>query len=317
MKWAIILLITIIHPPLDAKTILATGAIESENTQHVLMPLVETFNGKVNELVAEGSKVKTGDWVAKIDGSSVDTKIENLKEQLDTLKETIKKSEIDSSIALSNSQIAYQKAEISLKIAKMKAQLPLNYIGELKYKQNQLSYKQSQKAFEKASNDLTEAQQKKEEKQKENHLALQQKQKKLKTQQQQLKNLSIYAKQDGYVVYSQHPWTGKKIQAGDQLQTGMEILTISQNKNLQIIAWFNAIDVPNIHVGQKVDISFDAYLSKKYAGEIIAISQGGEEKKIWGNGLYYKVTIKMLEKPHVNLLIGMSALIEIKEQEND
>jgi len=301
----------------SAKMVLATGTIESENTQHVLMPLVQSFNGKVNEIVAEGSAVKKGDLLAKIDGSAVDSKIESLEEQLESFKETAKKSEIDAIIAVSNAQIAYEKALITKKIAQMKAELPLDFIGELKYKQNQLAFKNAQKSFQKAQNDLLEAKKKQKEKQNSNVLGLQEKQKKLKFQQNLLQNLSLYANQEGYVVYSQHPWTGKKIQAGDQLQTGMEILKVSQNNKLKIVAWLNAIDIPNIKLKQKVTISFDAYMSKTYEGIISSISQGGEEKKSWGNGLYYRIEVDLINQPKLNLLIGMSALIETQEQSND
>ncbi len=300
-----------------SKTVLATGTIESENTQHVLMPLVQSFNGKVNEVVAEGTAVKVGDLLAKVDGSAVDGKIESLEEQLESFNETAKKSEIDAKITLSNSQIAYEKAQITLKIAKMKAELPLNYIGELKYQQNQLSFKNAQKSFQKAKNDLQEAKQQQQEKRNSNNLERNQKLEKLNFQKKLLANLSLYANQKGYVVYSQHPWTGKKIQAGDQLQTGMEILTVSQNNKLKIVAWLNAIDIPIIELHQKVSISFDAYLEKSYQGEIVSISQGGEEKKSWGDGLYYRIEIAMIDKPQLNLLIGMSALIEIQEKLND
>jgi multidrug resistance efflux pump len=300
-----------------AKMVLATGTIESENTQHVLMPLVQSFNGKVNEMITESTAVKKGDFLAKIDGSAVDSKIESLKEQLESFNETAKKSEIDAQINLSNSQIAYEKALIKQKIARMNAELPLEFIGELKFKQNQLAYKNSQKSFQKAQNDLTEAKQKQQEKLHSNKLEYAQKQKKLTLQEEMLKNLTLYAEQEGYVVYSTHPWTGKKIQAGDQLQTGMELMTVSQNNKLKIVAWLNAIDIPNIKLEQEVSISFDAYLDKSYQGRISTISQGGEEKKSWGDGLYYRIEVELIEKPQLNLLIGMSALIETQEQPNE
>jgi len=313
MRFGLSLLLMLCFANIHARTVLATGTIESENTQHVLMPLVESFNGKVNEIVTEGSAVKAGDLIAKIDGSAVDAKIESLKEQVESFNETAKNSEIDTKTTLSNSQIAFEKAQTAMKIAKMKAELPKDFIGELKYKQNQLSYKNAQKSFAKANNDLIESQQKQQEKHNSNVLELAQKQRKLKFQEDLLKNLSLYATRDGYVVYSVHPWTDKKIQAGDQLQTGMEILTVSQNDNLKIVAWLNAIDVPSIYLQQKVTVSFDAYLSQSFQGEIVNIAQGGEEKKSWGNGLYYRVEIKLIDKPQLNLLIGMSALIETQE----
>lgn len=300
-----------------AGSILATGTVESKNTQHVLMPLVPSFNGKLSEMVEEGTLVEVGDLLIRIDGAEVNSKIESLEEQLETFDATYKRTGIELIIQLNNAQIEFDRADVTLKISKMKAEVPLNYIGELAFKQNQLALKNAEKIYQKSSNNLKEVKIKQRETSKEKELGFKQKQKKLQFQKDLLKSYTVLATRQGYAVNANHPWNGSKIQLGDQLQSGWKVLTVSQNTDLQISSWINAIDIPHIKAAQKVNIQFDAFMESSYSGEILSISAGGGDRKSWGDGLYYHVIIKLNEQAKDNLLIGMSAMIEISTGENN
>ncbi|VAW41992.1 hypothetical protein MNBD_GAMMA01-944 [hydrothermal vent metagenome] len=315
MKLLVILCLSTLNS--FAETIYITGSIESQNTQRVLMPLVPSFNGKISDMAAEGSQVKTGDFLLRVDGSSIDSQIETQIEQLEVFKATAKKNSLDLKIQLNQAQIAYEKANINKQIATMKAQVPLDFIGELAYKQNQLQLKNTEKSLQKATADLQEVKLKIRDNKQEIVLGVTQKQQKLDYLQETLSRFSIHAQQDGYVIYSTKAWTGEKIQTGDQMQSGSEVMSVSQNANLQIIAYINAIDIPKLHSKQKVNIQFDAYLGKQYQGKIIQVASGGEDKQVWGDALYYKTVIKILDKAPENLLLGMSALIEIKLEDKN
>ena len=300
-----------------AQSIYITGAIESKSTQHVLMPLVPSFNGKISEMAEEGSAVKKGDFLLRVDGSSIDSQIESEVEQLEIFKATAIKAALDLKIELNNTKITYESARIAHKIAQMKAETPLDFIGELAYKDNQLQLKNTDKSYKKAINDLKEVRLKIVEQQKEEQLGIIQKQKKLNYLQSSLALFTTNATQEGYIIYATKAWSGEKIQVGDQMNSGSKVLRVSQNKDLQIIAWVNAIDLPKLNKNQKVSIQFDAFLDQSYNGRIISKTSGGEDKKIWGDGLYYKIMVEITDKTPGNLLLGMSALIKVDLKETD
>jgi multidrug resistance efflux pump len=312
-----ILILLFLSFNLNAETIFVTGSIESKNTQHVVMPLVPSFQGKISEMAEEGSLVKKGDFLLRVDGSGIDSQIDAQVEQLAVFKATSKRDNINLKIQLNQSDIAFKRANTSLKIAQVKAEVPLNYIGELAYKQNQLILKNAEKTYEKAKNDLTESKLKIQNKKQEIKLGLFQKQKKLDYLQETLSRFSIYADQQGYVIYANKAWSGEKIQVGDQLNSGLEVLSVSEDSDLQIVAWINAIDVPKLKNEQNVTLQFDAFLGNKYQGKIIKIASGGEDKQVWGDALYYKATISILDQVPDSLMLGMSALIEVDLQELD
>jgi multidrug resistance efflux pump len=299
----------------NAQTIYVTGELESRNTQHILMPLVPSFNGKISEMAAEGTFVKEGDLLVRIDGATLDSQLITQEEDLITYTATAKKDAIEFKIQLNAAQIAFEVAKINFEIAAMQAETPLDFIGELKYKQNQLELKNSEKIYKKTVKDLQEQKIIIANDKKKYALGIVQKQKKLDYLQSTLEAFNITAKQEGYIVYSVHPHSGEKFQEGDQAQTGFRLMSVAQNNDMQIIATINAIDIPRLEINQKVTIKFDAFLENSYSGEIIKISSGGSDKQVWGDALYYQATIAISDVVPNDLLIGMSAQVAIKFKE--
>ncbi len=296
-----------------AQAVMFTGVVESSQTQVINMPQVRGWQGKISEMIDEGTYVEVGDFIIRIDGSEIDSTIESKVEQLDVFKASAKRDMIQIEIDLNNANLDFEKAKVDRKVAQLKADVPVDFIGELEYKERQLALKKSIKTLNEAENDLAAIKQKQREKVLEVKLGTEQKQKDLSYWQGQLEALSIKATQSGYVVYGTHPFTGSKFQVGDQANSGMEIMKVSKKQNMKVKAWVNAIDVPKITQGKSVNVLFDALPKAQVTGEIISISSGGRDKKDWGDGLYYEVEVSLNGADDIDLLPGMSALVNLIE----
>lgn len=292
---------------------LYTGTVESSQTQVINMPQVRGWQAKISEMVEEGSFVESGDFLVRIDGSEVDSTIESKIEQLDVFKASAKRDMIQIQIDLNNANLAFERAKVDRKVAQLKADVPVNFIGELEFKERQLTLKKSIKDLNDAENELVAIVENKKEKELEVKLGLEQKEQELAYWKEQLNALSIEATQSGYVIYAAHPRTGSKYQVGDQANSGMEILRVSKKQNMKVKAWVNAIDIPKITEGKSVKVSFDALPNALINGEITSISSGGRDKKDWGDGLYYEVEVSLNGAEEIDLLPGMSALVNLSE----
>jgi len=288
-----------------------TGVVESSQTQVVNMPQVRGWQGKISEMAEEGTFVEEGDFLIRIDGSELDNTIEGKVEQLDVFNASAKRDMIQIQIDLNNAQLSYEKAQVAQKVAQLKADVPVQFIGELEFKERQLTLKKSIKTLDESKNELRATQKKQSEKKVELELGKEQKEKDLAYWKNQLDSMTIKATQTGYVVYASHPWSGSKYQTGDQANSGMEILKVSKKQNMKVKAWVNAIDIPKIKLGIDVKITFDALPDAQVEGQITEISSGGRDKKDWGDGLYYEVDISLSHSDNIPLLPGMSALITL------
>jgi multidrug resistance efflux pump len=290
-----------------------TGMVESSQTQVVNMPQVRGWQAKISEMTEEGTFVEVGDFLVRIDGSELDSTIESKTEQLDVFKASAKRDMIQIQIDLNNAKLANEKAQVARKVAQLKADVPVNFIGELEFKERQLALKKSIKVLDESKNELAAIKQKQQEKRVEIESGTIQKQNDLAHWKSQLDSMTINATQTGYVIYATHPWTGSKYQAGDQANSGMEILKVSKKQNMKVTAWVNAIDIPIVVTGKAVTVAFDALPNAQVVGEIIKVSSGGRDKKDWGDGLYYEVEISLNDADNIPLLPGMSALITLTE----
>ncbi len=311
MKTLLKLMLLIIT--LNSQAKMFTGTVESSQTQVVNIPQVRGWQAKISEMADEGTFVQEGDFLMRIDGSELDSTIEGKIEQLDVFIASGKRDMIQIQIDLNNAQLNHKKAQVAQKVAKLKADVPVNFIGELEFKERQLTLKKSIKSLDEANNELIAIQKKQQEKQVEINLGKEQKEKDLAYWKGQLDSLTIEATQTGYIVYSSHPWTGIKFQVGDQAGSGMEVLKVSKKNNMKIKAWVNAIDIPNVSKGKAVNINFDALPKTQAKGQITEISSAGRDKKDWGDGLYYEIEIKLSDANGIPLIPGMSALITLTE----
>jgi len=314
MKYIVCLLIFCVSVKAHARDMLITGVVESSQTQNVLMPLVRSFNGKISEMTEEGKYVQPGDVLMQVDGAEVYSTIESQQEALDVFKATSERDLIGLKIEKNNAMVAFEKAKVDKKVAQVRAQVPVNFIGELEYKERQLALKQADKNLSQTNAALAEVVRKEQEKEKEIELGLSQRNKKLEYWKDRLDSFTVKAEQSGYVIYGTQTWTGRKIQTGDQVQSGAEVMKVSQNTNMKVIAWINAIDIPAIQLKQSVKVAFDALPGVETTGSILEISAGGEDKQDWGSGLYYKVVIELSGTDELPLLAGMSALISIQTE---
>ena len=293
--------------------LMLTGEVESSQTQQVTMPMVRSWRAEIADLAVEGSRVEVGDFIARIDGSDLDATIEAQKEALDVYQASSKRDMIQLRIDVNNAELAFEKAKVDHKIASLKAAVPMNFIGELAYKERQLTLKQISKTLDDNNKKLISLKLREQEKQKEIELGLEQKQQQLAYWQQRLENLTIKANQAGYVIHATQPMSGSKYQIGDQVRTGEVIVKVSKVTDMQVKTWVNAIDLPKVKDNQPVKVRFDALPGVVLDGQIIAISAGGHDKKNWGSGLYYEITVDLDNSDEVDLLPGMSSLVYTEE----
>jgi len=102
---------------------------------------------------------------------------------------------------------------------------------------------------------------------------------------------------------------------GDTVPAGQPIFHIIDPSNLELIVDVDEIDIPNLVLGQKAAVTFDALTAINLEGTVSYISPLPTSA---GGVILYKATISLVVPQDVNLKAGMSAGAEIiVEQHND
>jgi membrane fusion protein, multidrug efflux system len=137
----------------------------------------------------------------------------------------------------------------------------------------------------------------------------------------QLKNTRLYASADGIVA---RRW----LLPGDVVQPGQSVFTITQSKNLWVVAYLEETKISDIRMGQNVRFTIDAFPGVKFTGKVFLI--GSSTASVFSlippsnaSGNFTKVTQRIPVRISIdgadnnkdissfNILSGMSVVVKI------
>ncbi len=97
-------------------------------------------------------------------------------------------------------------------------------------------------------------------------------------------------------------------EVGDPVSTGQVIVTIADLENLQILATIDETDISKVEVGQRVEITFDAFPNKRFSGQVLEVPlQGTLNQSV----VVYSVPISLEGAEDTPLKAGMTANLKI------
>ena len=137
----------------------------------------------------------------------------------------------------------------------------------------------------------------------------------------QLRNSKLYAPSDGII-------SKRWLLPGDVVQPGQSVMTMTISKNLWVVAYLEETKISNIHPGQKVNFTIDAFPGVRFSGKVFLI--GSSTASVFSlipasnaSGNFTKVTQRIPVKISIdsadnkmdlssfNILSGMSAVVKI------
>lgn len=292
-------------------TVTTIGQLEATNTIDVTIPSAMSdrrtriYELKISDLVAEGTKVKKGDFVASLDPTEVNERLKDRQERLDQYKNSYESACLDSSLQLSGYRDAIIGARDQLADSKMKVEQS-QYESKAFQRQAQIAYERAQRTLEQKKRDLTSRKirlnvgiRRIEDDIKSLELQL--------SKLQELKEgLTILAPADGMVIYGRNRWNGRKFKIGDEVRRqNANIASLPDLSGLVSEAFVQEVDIKDVKIGQLVRLTVDAFPDKVFTGNIVKIANIGQRipgKKVNG----FKITIKLNEYRE-EILPGMTS----------
>ena len=261
--------------------ITTSGSLEAKNAVPIKGPQgirnYRIWNLTVQHIIDEGTEVKKGQYVARLDPSELTGKIKDAQLEVDETQSQFTQTKLDTTLTmreardelinleygvrekqlvLDQSQFeppaTIQKAEIELEKAKRAlSQAKENY--EIKRQQNVAKMQEATAELQGDKNEL------------EGLMGLQ-------------KDFTILAPQDGMLIY-ERSWDGKPVKAGSQISAwDPTVATLPDLSKMLSKTYVNEVDIRKIKKGQPVDIGFDAFPDKKLKGIVTKVANVGEQR---------------------------------------
>lgn len=274
----------------------ATGELKAKNSEKIRGPQglrqANIYRVAISDMVAEGTIVKEGDYVAKLDRSELDTKLKDIQTEIEKIETQLAQTEIDTAIELRSIRdqlinLNFSKKEKELEVAQSKYEAPM-VIQKV-----QLDLERMARDYTQLLGKYQLTKEKSEAKISEINASLKQNVSKRERYSKLGKELTIKAPKNGMVIYHRS-WNGK-VSAGSQISVWNPIVAELPDLTDMVSKTFvNEVDISRVRKGQEVKMKVDAFPDKEYTGTVISVANIGEQLRNY-DAKVFEVTVQVNE----------------------
>jgi multidrug efflux pump subunit AcrA (membrane-fusion protein) len=261
--------------------ITTTGELEAKNSVKIQGPTrlreFRIYNVTINDIIPEGTVVKKGEWIANLDRSEFNTKLQDQQIELEQAQSQYIQTQLDTALQMRQARDEL----INLEYAVEEAELVLEqsaYEPPATVKQNEINWEKAKRNFQQAKDNYVIKFEQNKAKMADVAAELRKSQRELNSMMELANSFTVFAPEDGMVIYAKG-WDGKAIKAGSQINSwDPTVATLPDLTTMVSKTYINEVDVRKITSGQQVEIGLDAFPEKKLTGIVTNIANVGEQR---------------------------------------
>lgn len=261
--------------------ITTSGSLDAKNSVPIKGPTglrnYRIWNVTIQHIIDEGTEVKKGQYVARLDPSELTGKIKDAQLEVDETQSQFTQTRLDTALTMRQARDEL----INLEYTVREKQLTLD--------QSQFeppaTIQKAEIELEKAKRALQQAKENYEIKRQQNVAKMQEASAELRGDKNELeglmalsKDFTILAPEDGMLIY-ERSWDGKPIKAGSQVSAWDPVVaTLPDLSKMISKTYVNEVDIRKVKPGQSAEIGFDAFPDKKLKGKVMKVANVGEQR---------------------------------------
>ncbi len=258
-----------------------TGELQAKNSVDISGPTGARKAGiyqlKITQLVAEGTVVAPGDFVAELDKSEIVGKLKEVEINLQKFQSVVTQAKLDCTLTLAQTRDEL----INLRYAKEQRKLEKDeseYESPSARRQAEIEFEKAVRSYDQSQNNYQTKVKQAEAKMREAEADLNKEAQKLTDYQSILGEFTIMAPEQGMLIYARE-WDGKKRVVGSTVSPwDPTVATLPDLTRMESITYVNEVDIQKIKVGQEVRVSLDANPDKKLTGKVTQVANVGEQR---------------------------------------
>ncbi len=237
---------------------------------------IRFMNIKITDMIAEGTLVKEGDYVATLDRTDLNNSLKDAKESLLTLQTKLDMKLLDSAVALTDLRNnirnqAYVVEEASITLHNSKYEPPTTI------REAEINLDKSKRTLEQLQRSYTQISAQNRTDIHNQSYWVNKVARRVTDLEEVLAEFTVKAPSSGMVIYKKE-WAGSKRKVGSMINPFDRVVaTLPDLTSMISKTYVNEIDVSKLKTGQKVDISIDAFPQKRFNGTVIYIANIGEK----------------------------------------
>ncbi len=300
----------------DPKRLTLSGALAAREAERFSVPLTDTWQIQLKWLVEEGVTVETGDPIARFDSSGLEVQLAETEDRLADSLQQRSLEESEGRLQRMNLELELKRAEVGFKKASIDASVPHDTLKGVDFRERQYKLREADKRLGDARISIETHDSAEMSKLASRDIEIAQTRERIQRYKKDLDRLVLRATGPGIVVHEVHPWFGRKVREGDQLQATFPVASIPDLSTLEVEGWATEIDLTEVNEGQAAIVLLDAYPGKEFRGHVVEIGRGGEQRDQWGRAPYFRIRIELDARDPALMKPGMSVRCELLADES-
>ena len=262
-------------------TVTTTGELKAKNSVKIYGPSstrqLRIYEMKLLRLVPEGTVVQKGGFVAELDRSELNTKLNDANLELQKAQSQYEQAMLDTSLTLSKERDNQVNLEYAMEEARLKKEQATYEAPSIK-RQAEIDYEKAQRALEQAVENYQTQVKQGIAKMREVEAELSKNQNMVQMLVEAGQQFTIMAPENGMVVYKRD-WRGQKLTTGGTVNAWDPVVAeLPDLSVMESITYVNEVDIQKINAGQTVNIGLDADPGKKLTGSVTRVANIGEQR---------------------------------------
>jgi multidrug efflux pump subunit AcrA (membrane-fusion protein) len=247
----------------------AVGVLRATSVQNFggPSPFYNYWQFQIVNLVPEGKQVKAGEQLITFDAQRVREDLQKFQNELDQANKELEKTRVQIDLERQELMTKLSTAENNFEKLKLKQINDPKFAVPTKVEEDRLALEQARREVEalkerldwhKKSSEAT-------------YQIIVSKRARAENLVNSLKrgmeNFQAKTDRDGVVIYKTK-WNGERYQVGENVWTGMSILEIPELNTIIAESFVPEVDLGKVKIGQRAEITIDAFPGKSYSGAV-------------------------------------------------
>jgi hypothetical protein len=271
----------------------APGELQARRSEKIKGPdglrAVGVYQVTIENLVAEGTVVQQGQFIASLDRTELDSKIKESQTEIEKITTQLDQAKIDTAIEMRGLRDQLVNVRFSMKEKQLTVELS-KYEPQAIIQQATLDLEKAERELSQLENKLLLTNEKSIARIEEINASYRQQEFKLNRLLELQQKMTVTAPKSGMVIYIRD-WNGKR-GPGSQVSAWDPVIAELPDLSQMITkAYINEVDISKVLPGQKALITVDAFPGKEFPGMVMSKANIGEQVRNFDTKVFEVIVV--------------------------
>ncbi|HUP63328.1 MAG TPA: HlyD family efflux transporter periplasmic adaptor subunit [Thermoanaerobaculia bacterium] len=294
--------------------VVLSGELDAARGEGLAVPPLPSWQTAIKWIVEDGAAVKGGESVAELDNSQLTADLESKRQSLTQSLQELQQQEAQWAADLEQKTLEVEKKKADLEKAALNVALPRELVSMRQYEDHQKAMRRAETEHAKAVEILRSRRTGVDAERRNVTLRIEQARRAITRAEEGITALVLRAPRDGIVVVRDHPWEGRKLQAGDPVWVGFPIALLPDLSSIRVSAALADVDDGRIAAGMPATITLDGYPALQFSGRVTSISAVAQESRRMSLRRQFEVLVALDRLDCERMRPGLSARVVVHRE---